>query len=83
MVCIRTGQRADAVAVEDGRVTVVLDWKSDVSPTAKERAGYVGQLAEYLVATDAPRGALVYMSLGEIVWVTNGHVRATVEAAPA
>jgi hypothetical protein len=42
-----------------------------VSPTANERAGYAGQLAEYLAATGAPRGALVYMSLGETDWVTN------------
>lgn len=64
--------RADAVAVDDGRVIVVLDWKSDVSPTTNDRAGYAGQLGEYLAATGALRGALVYMSLGETDWVTNG-----------
>jgi CRISPR-associated exonuclease Cas4 len=51
--------RADAVSVADGRVQVVLDWKSDVAPTARERAGYHGQLAEYLSATGAGCGALV------------------------
>jgi len=61
--------RADAVAVADGAVSVVIDWKSDVAPSAKERASYVGQLTDYLVATGALKGALVYMSIGEIVWV--------------
>jgi ATP-dependent exoDNAse (exonuclease V) beta subunit len=61
--------RADAVAVSDGAVSVVIDWKSDVAPTAEERRSYVGQLTDYLVATGAPKGALVYMTIGEIVWV--------------
>jgi ATP-dependent exoDNAse (exonuclease V) beta subunit len=61
--------RADALAVEDGNVIAVLDWKSDIAQSQDERSGYVGQLSEYLAATGAPRGALVYMSLGEIVWV--------------
>jgi hypothetical protein len=29
-------------------------------------------LSEYLSATGAERGALVFMSLGEIVWIANG-----------
>ena len=61
--------RADAVVVEDGRIEVVVDWKSDVNPTAQERAGYVGQLADYLAVTGAPRGAIVYMTRREVVWV--------------
>lgn len=52
--------RADAVALVEGRIDAVLDWKSDLAPSADERAGRVGQLAEYLRATDAPRGALIY-----------------------
>ena len=61
--------RADALAVDDGNVCAVLDWKSDIAPSLDERSGHIGQLSEYLAATGAPRGALVYMSLGEIVWV--------------
>jgi ATP-dependent exoDNAse (exonuclease V) beta subunit len=61
--------RADAISVVDGHVQAVLDWKGDVAPTARDRAGYRGQLAEYLTATGALRGALVYMSLGEVEWV--------------
>jgi ATP-dependent exoDNAse (exonuclease V) beta subunit len=63
--------RADAISVVDGQVQAVLDWKGDIAPAAGDRAGYRGQLAEYLTATGAPRGALVYMSLGEVEWVEN------------
>jgi ATP-dependent exoDNAse (exonuclease V) beta subunit len=61
--------RADALAVEDGNIVAALDWKSDVAPSQHERSGYIGQLRAYLAATGARRGALVYMTLGEIVWV--------------
>jgi ATP-dependent exoDNAse (exonuclease V) beta subunit len=61
--------RADAVAVENGEIGAVFDWKSDVQPNQKERATHVGQLRAYLEATGSPRGALVYMSLEEILWV--------------
>lgn len=66
--------RADAVALKEGRIEVVVDWKSDVNPTANERAGYVGQLADYLAATGAARGAIVYMTRGEVVWVGRSSV---------
>ena len=61
--------RADALAVKGERVEAVIDWKSDVDVTPTVRAGYVHQLQRYLSATGASRGALVFMSLGEIVWV--------------
>jgi ATP-dependent exoDNAse (exonuclease V) beta subunit len=61
--------RADATAYEAGTPTVVLDWKSDVAPTSEDRAQYRGQLQEYMTAIGASRGAVVYMSLGEIAWV--------------
>lgn len=61
--------RADATAYEAGTPTVILDWKSDVAPTPEDRAQYRGQLQEYLTAIGASRGAVVYMSLGEIAWV--------------
>ena len=47
--------RADALAVEDGNVIAVLDWKSDIAPSQDERSGYVGQLSEYLAVTGSPR----------------------------
>lgn len=62
--------RADAVAVDGGgTITTVLDWKSDVAPSAADRKQHAGQLSDYLAATGAARGAVVYMTLGETVWV--------------
>ena len=61
--------RADALAVDDGRITVVIDWKSDVAPGDQQRRAHVEQLRLYLAATGAPRGALVYASLGHVRWV--------------
>ncbi len=61
--------RADAVAIENGSVSVVLDWKSDVRPTPEDRAQYAGQLTAYKEAVGARRGAVVYMTLGELVWL--------------
>lgn len=62
--------RADAVAVREGRIEVVLDWKSDLAPTAAERAAHSAQVAAYVRVTGASRGALVYLSRGEVSWVT-------------
>jgi ATP-dependent exoDNAse (exonuclease V) beta subunit len=61
--------RSDAVLIEDGRVTAVLDWKSDVAPSAQTRTSYLGQLSDYLASTGAERGAIVYMTFGEVVWL--------------
>lgn len=61
--------RADALSVVDGRVEVVVDWKSDLAPVLQQMADHVEQMRLYLAATGAPRGALVYMSLGRVRWV--------------
>lgn len=62
--------RADAVVrAEDGAFEVVVDWKSDIAPGPQQLADHVDQLRLYLEATGAPRGALVYMSLGRVRWV--------------
>jgi ATP-dependent exoDNAse (exonuclease V) beta subunit len=61
--------RADALAVRGQQVDVAIDWKSDVTPTPAVRSAYAGQLRDYLAATGAERGALVFLSLGEIAWV--------------
>ena len=45
------------------------DWKSDLEPTAAEQAEYLGQLADYLRAFGAARGALVYLTRREVVWL--------------
>jgi ATP-dependent exoDNAse (exonuclease V) beta subunit len=62
--------RADATVVDkDGTITAVFDWKSDVAPSPADRSQHAGQLSDYLSATGAPRGAVVYMTLGETIWV--------------
>jgi ATP-dependent exoDNAse (exonuclease V) beta subunit len=62
--------RADAVALDqEGAISVVLDWKSDVAPTAQDRAQHAAQLTDYRNIVGASRGAVVYMSLGEIAWL--------------
>ena len=61
--------RSDAVVVENGRVAAVLDWKGDVAPSTQDRASHLGQLSDYLGAIGADRGAVVYMTLGEVVWM--------------
>jgi hypothetical protein len=58
--------RVNAIAIDDGKVLEALDWKSD-RDTGLHRAVYVQQLQYYLQATSAPRGAIVYMTTGEIV----------------
>ena len=61
--------RADAIAYnDDGRI--VFDWKSDVAPKQAEFAAYRNQLGQYLRAIGAHRGAIVYMTTGQVDWVT-------------
>lgn len=61
--------RIDAVAIEDGRATVVLDWKSDIAPTEEDVRMHGSQLQDYLAVASAPRGALVYMTSGVVRWL--------------
>jgi ATP-dependent exoDNAse (exonuclease V) beta subunit len=62
--------RADAAAVQDNRIVLVIDWKSDVNPSAAAHSGHTAQLRDYLRVTGAERGAVVYMSSGQVIWVT-------------
>ncbi len=56
---------ADAVALgDDGRATDVIDWKSDVNPSAVTLERYREQLRAYLRLTGAPRGWLVLATRG-------------------
>lgn len=75
--------RSDALLIRGGRVEVAIDWKSDVNPTSAVRSAYAGQLRDYLAATRAERGMLVFLSLGEIVWVDNPAALPTPEAEPS
>lgn len=61
--------RADALLIRGDVVEVAVDWKSDVQVSPTTRAAHVRQLERYLLATGARRGAVVYMSVGEIVWI--------------
>ncbi|WOS67084.1 MULTISPECIES: PD-(D/E)XK nuclease family protein [Sinorhizobium] len=65
--------RTDAVAVVEGRIDAAIDWKSDVNPGPAVRNAHTQQLLDYLSATGATRGAIVYLSSGEIVWVHQGN----------
>jgi ATP-dependent exoDNAse (exonuclease V) beta subunit len=67
-----TAGRADAVAVQEDVILAVLDWKSDLSPSKNDRAHHASQLMDYLDAIGAPKGAIVYMSFGEVVWIESG-----------
>ena len=66
--------RADAVRYVAGRPQIVFDWKSDVDPVAASRADYANQLGQYVHVLGAERGAIVYMTTGQIEWI---------EAAPS
>ena len=61
--------RADAVAMRGKECLAVLDWKSDISPSRDDRSSHIAQLKDYIKTIGAPKGAIVYMSLGEVVWV--------------
>ena len=61
--------RADALVLEEERPSLVLDWKSDADPDAESVRVHAIQLRDYLRATGAPRGALVYMTTGRVHWV--------------
>ncbi|WP_375157923.1 3'-5' exonuclease [Bradyrhizobium sp. RDT46] len=61
--------RADAVAVRGEEAFAILDWKSDVTPSSQDRSDHIAQLSDYVAAIGVSRGAIVYMSLGEVVWV--------------
>ncbi len=55
----------DALALDpDGKIERVVDWKSDVSPTNAMREKYRVQVRDYLKASGATRGLVVYMTLG-------------------
>jgi ATP-dependent exoDNAse (exonuclease V) beta subunit len=63
--------RVDAVAIDEGRADIVIDWKSDIAPTETTIAKHRAQLSQYLAVTDTERGALVYLTTGQIRWVTS------------
>jgi CRISPR-associated exonuclease Cas4 len=61
--------RADAIAFEAGVAVAAFDWKSDVAPTPDDHDAYASQLLEYLELIGAEKGAVVYMTYGDVRWV--------------
>lgn len=61
--------RVDALVLSGEQVLGVVDWKSDIAPSAGTKAMYVGQVSDYLQVTGAVAGAVVFVSSGEITWV--------------
>jgi len=57
---------ADAVAYEGGRIQTVVDWKSDVNPTSADIEIYRSQVRDYLTATGAFLGLIVFVTSGRI-----------------
>jgi ATP-dependent exoDNAse (exonuclease V) beta subunit len=64
------GGVADAIAYQPiGLIDLVVDWKTDVSPAAQQIELYRDQLRDYLLATGAPVGLLVFVTTGQLVRV--------------
>jgi len=61
------GGVADALALnEDTNIDVVIDWKSDVAPSAATVDIYREQVRDYLTVTGANLGILVFVTTGRI-----------------
>jgi exodeoxyribonuclease-5 len=60
---------ADAVAVDGGKITCAVDWKSDLRPTRRTIDDYRSQLGDYVRIMGAERGMLVFMSTGTVLEV--------------
>jgi ATP-dependent exoDNAse (exonuclease V) beta subunit len=67
---IYVGGVADAVAYDpNGAIELVIDWKSDVNPSARQIELYQEQIRDYLGATGAPVGLLVFVTTAQLLWV--------------
>lgn len=63
---------ADATALNGaGQMEVVIDWKSDVDPAPAVVEQYRAQVRDYLAATGAALGLIVFMTSSHIERVTN------------
>jgi ATP-dependent exoDNAse (exonuclease V) beta subunit len=58
-----------AVSDGEGGINIVIDWKSDVKPSAAAIDHYRKQIGEYRRNTGAERALLVFMTPGEIIEV--------------
>ncbi|MFZ5747859.1 MAG: UvrD-helicase domain-containing protein [Pseudomonadota bacterium] len=55
---------------DDGRPEVVIDWKSDVNPSAGASEHYQLQVRRYLEVTGIPRGMVVFVTDGMVLHVS-------------
>ena len=61
------GGVADALALdEDKRIDVVVDWKSDIEPSAATVNVYREQVRDYLAVTGGNEGLIVFVTTGRI-----------------
>jgi ATP-dependent exoDNAse (exonuclease V) beta subunit len=64
---------ADAIAYDDGGgPEIIFDWKSDVAPEPAVHKKHVAQLRTYLEMARCPRGAVVYMTTGDVYEIAIG-----------
>jgi PD-(D/E)XK nuclease superfamily len=67
---IYVGGVADAIAYQPiGLIDLVVDWKTDVNPSPQQIDLYREQMRDYLVATGAPEGLLVFVTTGQLITV--------------
>jgi exodeoxyribonuclease-5 len=67
---VLTAGIVDAIAYSsEGSPEVVIDWKSDVNPTAAAVARYGVQVRDYLALTGAPRGLIVLATSARVIEV--------------
>jgi ATP-dependent exoDNAse (exonuclease V) beta subunit len=67
---IYVGGVVDALARQpDGSIDLVIDWKTDVDPDLQQIELYRRQVRDYLDATGAPEGLLVFVTTGQLVRV--------------
>ncbi|VVS98488.1 ATP-dependent endonuclease [Sphingomonas aurantiaca] len=60
----------DALCIgEDGKPELVIDWKSDVNPSAAASEHYRSQVRSYLAVTGIPKGMVVFVTSGSILAV--------------
>lgn len=60
---------ADAVAIKGGSPILIVDWKSDVNPSAEMVAHYRVQVSRYLEAMKIPLGLIVFVTTGKVIEV--------------
>lgn len=64
---------ADALAIGPNEtIDAVVDWKSDVDPDVAVVELYRGQVRDYLAATGAPKGFVVFLTSGRVEKIAPG-----------